>query len=269
MTIGESAILLSGGRGVLGSAFFQEVAGHPAVTVTNLDADIRSAPSMQYFLSLRGPFTHLVHAAAIVETRRVDQDPGLAWETNVEGTRILIEAFWNSNPQAHVTLISSSHVYGPKNSPLPESAPLDPINFYGETKLEAENTVRNLGENHCIARLFSMYSEKQIGSFLLPSIRAKIERAGDDALIRLKGWNNVRDFSSAQMHARAVAFLSLRSHRGTVNVGSGEGKTVLDFARERMNFSLSNPDQDRVDPPSVVVADVKTILALGYTPAST
>jgi hypothetical protein len=103
-----------------------------------------------------------------------------------------------------------------------------------------------------------------VGSFLLPSLKNKVGDTGLVPEIEIFGWNNVRDFSTADFYARAVVFLALGFHNGTFNVGSGKGKSVLSFAKSQLNFKLKSRRSSRERPSNKMVANVKKIRNAGF-----
>jgi nucleoside-diphosphate-sugar epimerase len=210
----------------------------------------------------------LVHAAAVVPIETVNADPRGAYQTNVLGTGNVVSGFLNSNPGAHVTYVSSSHVYRAKQSPIFEDDCLDPLGAYGRTKLAGEyiatDLANSLGGSLCVARVFSLYSNKQKGSFLLPSIAQKLLEADGRGAIEIFGWNNVRDFSSADFHARALAHLSTLNLTGTFNVGSGIGRSILDFGLTHFDFELLNKEKNFDLDATTIVADTSKLVSSGF-----
>jgi nucleoside-diphosphate-sugar epimerase len=260
--------LVTGGRGVLGKRIVVLLSSNPNYEVVSLPGDIRDREYIGNFFQSNDQFTHLIHAAAIVPTDTVQNDLESAYRVNVLGTWVVIEEFLKQNSEGHVTYISSSHVYKPSNRKISESSDLGPMGSYGRTKLAGEFVANDLsGGNYkqlCVARLFSLYSNDQVGSFLLPSLKRKISNSGENSEIEILGWNNVRDFASADFYAKAVVHLVTNSLVGVYNVGTGKGKSVLDFAKEHIDFKLKSPKLTRQRPATKIVADVKKIRSSGF-----
>jgi nucleoside-diphosphate-sugar epimerase len=237
--------------------------------VTELTVDIRDTKNIRAFLKLNGPFTHLIHAAAIVSVFDAASNAENAYHTNVLGTFAIIAEFLAENPTGHVTYVSSSHVYGNSSRPITESDCPAPTATYGRTKLAGEyaaaDAALTAGVEPCIARLFSMYSERQSGSFLLPSLSSKLEMSGPKNELEIFGWNNVRDFSHASEHANALVHLSSKRLQGVYNVGTGKGQSVLEFAHSHLSFDHINSDATAEKAPTYVVADVGKLKATGYS----
>lgn len=260
--------LVTGGRGVLGKRVMALLSSNPNFDVVSLPGDVRDRESIRAFFSSNQMFTNLIHAAAIVPTDSVQNDIKNAYSVNVVGTWVIIEEFLNQNKLGHVTHVSSSHVYRPSRRRLSEYSRLGPSGSYGRTKLAGELVATDLCSKNssplCIARLFSLYSEDQEGSFLLPSLKRKIETSGPNPKIEIFGWNNVRDFSSADFYARALVHLAVKSREGTFNVGSGRGKSVLGFARSQFSFKLISRSSTRDWPRNKMVANVNKLRNTGF-----
>ena len=168
-----------------------------------------------------------------------------------------------------MSAVSSSHVYGNSKKAISEATPPEPLGSYGRTKLAGEfvasDVTMSLKGRICIPRLFSLYSDEQSGSFLLPSLKEKLEASGPKREIEIFGWNNIRDFSTAEFHARAVVHLASNSITGVFNVGSGKGQSILNFAKNQFKFNLSNK-RSTIDPSATsVIADTSRLLATGFS----
>lgn len=78
----------------------------------------------------------VVHAAAALPIQRTKE---AIFSVNVDGTKNVLEASLK-NKIKRLVFISTTAVYGvPKELPEKETSPLEPIGFYGQSKLEAEN----------------------------------------------------------------------------------------------------------------------------------
>lgn len=263
----NNRFLLTGSRGVLGKRILSILNSTPGHLVSEFRGDITDKQQVVAFFEENGPFTHLIHAAALVPTALVEVNPARAYEINVTGTANIVEEYIKKNRNGHVTYVSSSHVYRPSRCPLKESARTGPMNTYGRTKLAGEfasiDLCRKLNVKLCIARVFSLYSDDQSAGFLLPSLQSKIMDSGDTPAITIPGWNNVRDFSSADFHARGIVHLANLCLEGVYNLGSGKGKTVLKFAKERFTFELMSRSSTRAKKPNHLVANVAKLRRSG------
>lgn len=275
MTSRDNArILVTGATGVLGTATtsaLRDLGAH--VSVVQFKADITDRRAVKTFFSMCGSFTHLIHAAAIVQVSDVESDPERAYVTNAIGTSNVISEFLDLNPSAHVTYVSSSHVYASSDHPLRETDELAPSGLYGRTKLAGENLAKDLvrfvaPNQLCIGRVFSLFSDHQTGSFLLPSLRSNLRQGPAGPELEIAGWNNVRDFSSVSYHASALAYLSVGKYDGVFNIGSGKGQTILDFAGQMMSFTQLNKSETKASNPTRLVADISKLVSTGFQATS-
>lgn len=77
----------------------------------------------------------LIHAAAALPIQRTKD---AIFSTNIEGTKNVLSAALKHNIK-RLVFISSTAVYGvPKHLPETEESPLDPIGYYGESKIAGE-----------------------------------------------------------------------------------------------------------------------------------
>ncbi|MEI8251957.1 MAG: SDR family NAD(P)-dependent oxidoreductase, partial [Synechococcus sp. ELA057] len=102
-----------------------------------LEGDIRSAADLERAFAASPadqPITAVIHFAGLKAVGESVAQPLAYWDVNVAGSRMLLAAM-----QAHgcrtLVFSSSATVYGlPEQVPIPETAPVRPINPYGHTK---------------------------------------------------------------------------------------------------------------------------------------
>lgn len=87
----------------------------------------------------------IIHPAAIADVDACERDHARAYAANVEGAAHVARASIAMN--AHVVFVSTDYVFdGSRANPGPydEDAMPHPVNYYGETKLEAERVMSSL-----------------------------------------------------------------------------------------------------------------------------
>ncbi len=96
----------------------------------------------------------VVHAATLTDVDKCELNKELAWKINVEGTRNIVEAAKAAG--SFLIYISTDYVFNGEKGNYKESDKPEPINYYGITKLRAEEMVRTQGE-YFIARPSVIY----------------------------------------------------------------------------------------------------------------
>ena len=190
------------------------------------------ASPMKDFIELDiSPNSTLLHLAAIVGETEVQKDRSKAFDINVNGSRKLAEIAAKRNC-AKFIYISTSHVYKRKNSKILESDPLEPMSFYAETKIEAENEITKVLESSAVD--FTIIRVFSILDWGMPTftLGGAIERVlnGEDLLIR--NGEDERDFLSPRTIAEVIFELAgMPKLPKIVNLCSSHAKPVFEAAQ--------------------------------------
>jgi dTDP-4-dehydrorhamnose reductase len=96
----------------------------------------------------------VVHAATLTDVDKCELNKALAWKVNVEGTKNIVEAAKTTG--SFLIYISTDYVFGGETGRYKETDAPNPINYYGVTKLKAEEIVKTQKE-YFIARPSVMY----------------------------------------------------------------------------------------------------------------
>jgi len=97
----------------------------------------------------------VVHAAALTNVDKCETNKPLAWKVNVDGTRNMTEAAEKYN--AFFLYLSTDYVFnGEKGSYIENDKP-DPVNYYGLTKVKAEEIIQDMSGECCICRPSVIY----------------------------------------------------------------------------------------------------------------
>ena len=280
-------LLITGGAGFIGShsCLVLLEAGHNLVVLDNFDnsspeslkrvlelagpsaagrlrvveGDIRSAADLERAFEAAPagqPITAVVHFAGLKAVGESVREPLRYWDVNLCGSRQLLEAM-----QAHgcrsLVFSSSCTVYGlPKQTPISESAAIQPINPYGHSKAAVERLLADLAASEAgwrIARLryfnpVGAHPSGRIGedprgipNNLFPFV-SQVAVGRRDCLQVFGGdWptpdgSGIRDYihvmDLAEGHRAALDVLLAESPQLlSLNLGSGQGHSVLEVVR--------------------------------------
>lgn len=232
-------VFITGGAGLLGSmllknapkkveifASYHENKLIPKVnSSTFLYLDIRDKKAVDALVKKIKPQV-IIHAAAKGSPDFCEFNQKDAWDINVEGTRNILLA--GESVDAKVIFTSSNQVFSGKKPPYSERSPLDPVNFYGKTKVESEKDVHK-NKNAMVARLMTMYGwanpagQNNTGNWVVNMLSKKEPiKVVDDI------YNN---FLWVGQAAAALWKLALGKYDlKLVNIAGGETANRFDFA---------------------------------------
>ena len=102
-------------------------------------------------------FDWVIHCAAVTSPDACANDKGYAKKINVEGTRHLIN--YCNDKNVPIIYISTDLVFDGKKGDYVENDEPNPISFYGETKLQAEQITLNALEKNVVCRIALSYGK--------------------------------------------------------------------------------------------------------------
>ena len=157
-------ILITGASGLYGSKLTQIIpkthqvyAAYSKNKPTNgtpIQFDINDKNKVEKAFKKANPDV-VVHAATLTNVDTCETNKTLAWKTNVEGTRNTTEA-----AKAHgafLLYVSTDYVFNGEKGNYRENDTPNPINYYGLTKLKAEEIVNQTMDECCIVRPSVIY----------------------------------------------------------------------------------------------------------------
>ncbi|MEB3199681.1 MAG: UDP-glucose 4-epimerase GalE [Synechococcaceae cyanobacterium] len=245
--------------------------------------DIRNPQDLE---SVLAGIDAVLHFAGLKSVGESVHHPLRYWDVNVSGTRLLLEQMQQHGCRTLV-FSSSASIYGTQERvPIPESAPIQPINPYGRTKATVEQLLADLvgsepGWRVACLRYFNPVGAHASGligedpsgvpnnlfpyiSQVASGLRPCLSVYGDD-------WDTpdgtgVRDYihvmDLAEGHVAAVEHLiSGPDQLLQLNLGSGRGHSVLDLVHAFATVS-GRPVPWQVAPrrpgdPAISVADAE------------
>ena len=164
-------ILLTGSNGLLGQKLVALLRQQPDVALVatsrganklaSLHPDVRfvaldvsDAAEVRQVLAREQP-THVIHTAALTNVDECELNRAACWQHNVTAVENLVQAC--ARQRTHLTHLSTDFVFSGDAGPLAEDAIPAPVNFYGESKLAAEQAVQASSGPWAIARTVLVY----------------------------------------------------------------------------------------------------------------
>ena len=236
-----------------------ELAGpKAALRLEQIQGDIRNPRDLERaFTKAPSAIDAVIHFAGLKAVGESVEKPLKYWDVNVNGSRCLLETM-----QAHgchsIVFSSSATLYGyPEAVPIPETAPIAPINPYGHTKAAVEQMLTDLHSSApdtwriaCL-RYFNPVGAHHSGRIgenplgipnnLFPFVSQVA--SGSRAQLKVFGgdWptpdgTGVRDYihvmDLAEGHRATLdCLLAEAPQLLTLNLGSGQGESVLEVVQ--------------------------------------
>ncbi len=178
----------------------------------------------------------IYHLVSTTLPRSSNDNPAYDIETNVIGTLHLLESIRRHQASKIVFVSSGGTVYGiPRQIPIAESHPTEPICSYGISKLTTEKYLHLYQQLHNldyrILRLANPFGARQRISAAQGAIAVFLHRALRNEPIEIWGDGSVtRDyFYISDAVAALIAVLDYEGEERIFNIGSGVGRSLNDI----------------------------------------
>jgi dTDP-4-dehydrorhamnose reductase len=161
-------VLITGANGLLGQKLACDFHPHYKVIACDLSPEsFISFPNLSYEslditnrrqLGFHISFYHpevVVNAAAYTDVDRCEIHKDKAWAANVGGVKNL--ASLCKKERIKLIHLSTDYIFNGEEGPYSEDDPPDPVNFYGETKLESEKIIKDGGIDFLLVRTNVLY----------------------------------------------------------------------------------------------------------------
>ena len=259
-------VLITGDRGFVGSATkdrFESVIGYDIMD----GYDIRDANQLHNVISAKQP-DRILHLAAIARFADADKDPKLAFETNVLGTKVVVDAC----KRHHIPLVyaSTGSVYMPivRPPPITEDFECRGNSVYGCTKYMGELHVK-AHSPHIILRYAHLYGQEKRMHGLIGGFLDRIDRGLKPILYGGKQSNDftyIKDVATANYLAVTAPWDKWNQ---AYNIGTGEelradqaAKAICEFAGYK--GEIDQREGRTVDPEHFVYDVKKAEIMLGF-----
>ena len=203
-----------------------------------VEQDVRDAAAVAHSAAEAGAEA-VFHLAAQIDVRKSIADPAFDAAVNVGGTANLLEAARTAGARRFVFVSTGGAIYGEgegKELPLGESAPVEPLSPYGQSKFAAEGYLalyeRLYGLSGVALRLGNVYGPRQdpLGEAGVIAIFCGRLRSGGRPTVFGDG-TQTRDY----IYVGDVVAAALAAADGAIsepiNIGTGIETDVLELVR--------------------------------------
>jgi dTDP-4-dehydrorhamnose reductase len=236
-------IIVSGSNGLLGQKIINLLVERPYMRVYAASRGVNRHPirdgyafhslDLEDEIAWRDLFeevrpTELIHTAAMTQVDHCEAEPDLCDAVNVFAVQRLVELCRDFGTR--LIYISTDFVFDGENGPYGEEDPTGPVNYYGQSKLRAEELITRSGINACILRTVLLYgvtpamSRSNIVLWTLKNLKAgKPIRVVED---QFRCPTLVEDLAAATVSA------IMRNASGLYHICGPEMYAIVDIARE-------------------------------------
>ncbi|HEU4859646.1 MAG TPA: SDR family oxidoreductase [Chitinophagaceae bacterium] len=161
----------------------------------------------------------VIHAGAMSKPDECETNQMLAYLVNVEGTvQLLINS---ANLKSFFVFVSTDFVFDGETGMYDEDDKPDPVNYYGRTKLEAEEAVKEYEFNWAIVRTVLVYGKNHSGhSNILKIVKEKLEKGEEYSVVD----DQLRTPTFVEDLARGIVSIIERKATGIFHLS---GKDIL------------------------------------------
>lgn len=246
-------ILITGCNGLLGQKLTQRFlkTGHELSGIDLADSGLRSdfnyyqqdlaLPLQTVSLIKELAPEVIIHTAALTDVDACERDKDKCWKVNVNATENICKAAQRIG--ASLVFISSDYIFDGQNGPYSELARPSPINYYGRSKLAAENLIRGSQIPNTIIRTIVLYglgiqAKSSFISWLLGKLRQR-----EEVQIVTDQWSNS---TLADDLAESLERIIDLQYAGIINIAGRDFMTRYEFALQAAQvFGL---DQSLIHP---------------------
>lgn len=244
-------ILVTGGAGFIGSHLVKRLItpDHNVLVIDDLSSGKRESipqtggnlsfvegniANKSLLVDVLGEFRPdiVIHLAALHFIPFCNQNPVRTVETNIIGTRHLLETCKIVKPDTFI-FTSSGAIYGISDSKLSEEDLTKPTDIYGISKLIGEDMCRlfylETGIRTIISRVFNVYGPGETNPHVIPEIIKQIKEGNFE--LELGNIEPKRDFINVKdvVDAYLALLTDFRGNFGIFNLGTGKEYSIREI----------------------------------------
>lgn len=244
-------VLITGANGLLGqklcrdfSPFHKAIATdlHPdsRVSLPNLSyesLDLTDGKALEFHVRFYDPAV-IINAASYTDVDACEIHRTQAWAINVGAVKNLVKVC--QERKIKLVHISTDYIFDGEKGPYSEDDPPNPVNFYGQTKLESENLINQSRIDSLIVRTNVLYGfGKKVNKGFLLWLLEKLS-AGDQLKVANDQFSNP---TLADNLSQCILEMVDGDLTGVIHIGGADYLSRCDFAvrvAERFGFDKIN-----------------------------
>ncbi|MBD8489843.1 SDR family oxidoreductase [Echinicola sp. CAU 1574] len=174
----------------------------------------------------------VIHGAAMTNVDQCETEKEACYQQNVAAVQHIIKAC--EQHASYMVHVSTDFIFDGEDGPYDEAAKPNPVNYYGETKLLAEELIQQSNINWGIARTVLVYgiSHDMSRSNIVLWVKNSIEQGKDLQLVD----DQLRTPTLAEDLAEGCILMAEQKAKGIFNISGEELLTPYDMAIKTADF---------------------------------
>ncbi|MHA7100010.1 SDR family oxidoreductase [Roseivirga pacifica] len=200
----------------------------------------------------------VVHTAAMTNVDQCETEQEACWKLNVDAVEYLIEACENTG--AYLLHLSTDFIFDGENGPYDEEGKPNPISYYGESKLAAEELLFKSSISYGIARTVLVYgiAHDMSRNNIILWVKKSLEDKKDIKVVD----DQLRSPTLAEDLAMGCYLMAKQKAEGVFNIS---GKDVL----TPYQMAIKTADFFNLDVSTMTKADASTFTQTANRPPRT
>jgi dTDP-4-dehydrorhamnose reductase len=242
-------ILVTGSNGLLGQKIIYQLKGRDDIELlaANRGANKINGKSGYQFTSLDitdqkqvdqlihsfQPDT-VIHSAAMTNVDACEKQQDDCWKTNVDALQFLLDAVKKLNNNCHFIQISTDFIFDGQKGNYNEEDEASPVSYYGKSKLEAENLVRQSYLRWSIIRTILIYGviDDRSRSNIVLWVKNSLEQGKEIKVIN----DQFRSPTLAEDLAEGTIAVALKEAEGIFHISGEEYFSIDEIAKKVISF---------------------------------
>lgn len=283
-------ILITGSNGLLGQKLIYQLIGYPNFQVyatskgenrtlikkryEYIPLDITEKQEIDETFEYVKPDI-VINTAAITNVDACEDDKATCWKLNVEAVQNLSMACEKYN--SHLIHVSTDFIFDGVSGPYNEDSEANPISYYGESKLAAENIVKNSSCKYSIVRTVLVYGlvDNMSRSNIVLWAKGALESGKELTVVD----DQYRTPTLAEDLAHGCILIAQKGAEGIYNISGDDYMCVIDLVKRvaryfELDENLVKPisslslNQKAARPPKTHLLLDKAKKELDYKPSS-
>jgi dTDP-4-dehydrorhamnose reductase len=217
----------------------------------------------------------IIHTAAMTNVDQCESEKELCWEMNVNAVKYLVNSCQSND--CMLVHLSTDFIFDGESGPYDENAKPNPISYYGESKLAAEEVILNSKIRWAIARTVLVYGI--VGDMSRTNIILWVKKSLEDGKNIKVVTDQFRTPTLAEDLAMGCWLIAQKEAKGIFNISGKDFLTPYEMAIKTADFfgldksliamaDSSTFSQPAKRPPRTGFIIDKAIGLLGYKPHS-